>query len=118
MNTVPAKSGPEVIVTEEAIYVSRSEIHEKYQWSDSMMRRYLGAPDLVEERRSNVYGRYTLHLFLRARILNAQPAPEFRPRRAGAHKAQLALMIPPGRRLGAHRWRDLALARWDAGEYR
>jgi hypothetical protein len=117
MNTVPSMSSPEVIVAEEAIYVGRSEIHEKYQWSDTMMRRYLGAPDLVEERRSNVYRRYTVHLFLRTRILNAQAAPGFRPRRARSHKAQIALLIPPGRRLGAHKWRDRALARWDAGEY-
>jgi hypothetical protein len=114
----PSYGRPEVIVAEEAIYVGRSEIHEKYHWSNTMMRRYLGAPDLVEERRSNVYGRYSVHLFLRTRIQNAQAAPGFRPRRARSHKAQIALLIPPGRRLGAHRWRDLALARWDAGEYR
>jgi hypothetical protein len=102
MEHSPSYGRPEVIVAEEAIYVGRCEIHEKYHWSKTMMRRYLGAPDLVD----------------RARILNAQAAPGFRPRRARSHKAQIALLIPPGRRLGAHRWRDLALARWDVGEYR
>jgi hypothetical protein len=117
MSTVTVIGVREVIVAEEDIYVSRSELHNKYQWSDTMIRRYLGPPDLVEER-SSVYGRYTIHLFLRTRILSAQAAPWFRPRRAQSYRAQIALLLPPGRRLGAHRWRDLALARWDAGEDR
>jgi hypothetical protein len=75
MEHSPSYGLPEVIIAEEPIYVGRSEILEKYHWSKTMMRRYLGAPDLVEERRSNVYGTYTVHLFLRARILNAPSTP-------------------------------------------
>jgi hypothetical protein len=105
------------VFVEQTQYCTRAEIHDQYDWTDSMIRRYLGEPDLVEQRRSPVHGHYTVHRWLRKRILNAQSAPRFRARRPEPEPAEVPLLdaVREASR-SAHRWRDRASARWEAGE--
>jgi hypothetical protein len=117
MRTVTVIESNDANLVEESKYVTRDEIGAQYKWSDSMARRYLGKPDRVEERYSSTHGRYTIHLFLRARVLSAQTAPGFRPRRPEPEPIEVPLLdaVREASRC-AHRWRDRANDRWNAGK--
>jgi len=102
-------------------YCTRAEIRDEYLWSDSMIKRYLGEPDLTEERHSSTHGRYTVHLFLRARVLNAMAAPGFRPRRREPEPSDIQPPLLEAVReasRSAHRWRDRANDRYANGNYK
>jgi hypothetical protein len=111
--TIPLK-GAEAASSAETTYVTRAEIRDGYNWSDWMTKRYLGEPDRIEERRSWPQGRYSVHLYLRTRVLAAQAA---HPRRAEREEVRIPLLdaVREASR-SAYRWRDRAAARWDAGE--
>jgi hypothetical protein len=97
-------------------FCTRAEIREEYDWTDSMIRRYLGEPDRIDERYSVTYGRYTAHLFLRERVLSAQAAPGFRGRRPEPEPSDIEPPLLEAVReasRSAHRWRDRAADRWD-----
>jgi hypothetical protein len=103
----------------QSLYCTRAEIRDEYDWTSAMIKRYLGEPDQVEERHSSTFGWYTAHLFLRERILTAQAAPGFKPRRGEPEPSEKLPSILDAVReasRSAHRWRDRAEDRWNSGQ--
>jgi hypothetical protein len=74
-------------------FLGPAAIRTEYRWSDSMIQRYLGEPDAIEERRGQ-YCPYKIHLFLRARVVSAEATPGFVPRRVRHHPARIKTSAP------------------------
>jgi hypothetical protein len=72
------------------LMMTKRDIRSEFNWSDSMIQKYLGMPDDTRFIRLRYGRRGTQFLYLRERVEAAMQAPGFEPKRVPARKPRLS----------------------------
>jgi hypothetical protein len=92
----PTRAATRAVLDPTAALLNRSQIRAQFDWSDTMIQKYLGEPDKIHTFKRRYGRKGEEHLYLRRRVEAAMRLPDFEPKRVQTRRVKSEpIIVPP-----------------------